>query len=76
MKKLFILILLSGCCTLNEGYVRQDRKYFDTMTPRVLEMIDDTEIYDEDQKQDLRDRLHGNNTRISAAEALLKEAKE
>lgn len=75
MKKLLLvcIIALAGCCTLNEDYVQQDRKDFDTFAPRVRKMIDDTTLYDAAQKQDMRDRLEGRDARITAAEDFNKE---
>jgi len=76
MKNLLLVcvIALAGCCTLNEDYVRQDRKDFDTFAPRVEKMINETTLYDEDQKQDMRDRLKGRDARITLAEDFIKEA--
>ena len=67
------ILFLAGCCTLNEAYVKQDRKDFDTLRPRIEAMLDETSLYDEHQKQDIRDRLNGREARITQAEATFKE---
>jgi hypothetical protein len=76
MKKLILILFLTGCCTLNQDYVRQDRKDFDTFTPRIEKMIDDTTLYTGAQKEDMRDRLKARNLRITEAEALLEKPSE
>lgn len=73
MKKLLIILFMTGCCTLNEDYVRQDRKDFDTMTPRIMRMLNDTTLFTDFQKGDIEDRLNARDAKISAAEALLKK---
>ena len=61
---------------MNEAYVRQDRKDFDTFTPRIEKMIDNSTFYTDAQKEDMRDRLKGRNLRITEAEALLEKPSE
>lgn len=68
MKKLILILFLTGCCTLNQDYVEQDRKDFDTFTPRIEKMIDDTTLYSDAQKQDMKDRLKARDARITQAE--------
>ena len=69
MKKMMMLaaMLLVGCGSLQRQYVEQDAADFKTMSPRVLKMIDETQLYDEDQKQDMRDRLTARELRIQKA---------
>lgn len=73
MKKLLLIILLSGCCTLNEDYVRQDRKDFNTFTPRIEKMINESTFYTDAQKEDMRDRIKARNLRITVGEATFKK---
>ena len=56
-KMLFALVLLAGCGTLHEKYVKQDRANYETLAPRVRKMLTSTTEYDDDQKQDIEDRL-------------------
>ncbi len=58
MKKyLLILVLLSGCETLHENYVKQDRQNYETLAPRIEKMMETSDHYTEDQEQDIKDRL-------------------
>ena len=51
-----ILLLMSGC-TLHGDYVKQDRANYETLAPVVSKMLTETKLYDEDFKDDIRDRL-------------------
>jgi hypothetical protein len=72
MKRFLIILFLATGCGLNEDYIKQDRKDYDTFAPRVMKMIDETSLYDNEQKQDMRDRLEARNARIKAAEEYVK----
>ena len=78
MKKLLLAmtLLFAGCCTLQEDYIRQDRKDFATFTPRIKVMIAETTKYDAAQKQDMLDRLTARDLRITEAEAYIKGKKD
>jgi len=69
-----LVIVFSGCCGLQQAYVEQDRRDFDTMTPRVKRMIEATDLYDDDQKQDMLDRLTGRDLRITRGEEAFSES--
>jgi len=56
MKRLMIsLVLLMGCGTLHEDYVKQDRNNYETLWPCIEEMLE-TSDYSEDKKLDIKDR--------------------
>jgi len=57
-KMLFAVVLLAGCGTLNEKYVKQDRANYETLAPRIRAMLQETKLYDKDQKADIEDRLN------------------
>jgi len=66
--KILLVLLLSGC--LCQDYVEQDRRNYDTLAPRITRMLGSTTEYDEDQKQDIKDRLQSWDTRLTQAEKL------
>ena len=53
---LTLALLISGC-TLHGDYVKQDRANYETLAPVVSKMLTETKLYDEDFKEDIRDRL-------------------
>ena len=63
---LLALVLCTGCCTLNQDYVKQDRKNYETLAPRIRKMLTSTTEYDDSQKQDIEDRLQGWDTKTAA----------
>lgn len=67
------LVLLAGCCSLNENYIRQDRANYETLAPRVRKMLVTTTEYDDDQKQDIEDRLQGWDASSAAGMETIRE---
>lgn len=59
MKYLLCLVLLTGCGSLDAAYVKQDRANYETLAPRVRELLDKTDIFPADEEDDIRDRLNG-----------------
>jgi len=59
MRRLAIILVLffSGCCTLNENYVKQDRMNYETLAPRIRIFVSSSDQFTDDQKQDIKDRL-------------------
>lgn len=59
MRKLMLglTLVLAGCGSLHEGYVRQDRANYETLAPRVRKMLKTTTEFDAQQKTDIYDRL-------------------
>ena len=53
---LILMLLLCGCGSLHESYVKQDRNNYETLWPRVEKMLEATDIFDEDQEKDINDR--------------------
>ncbi len=70
---LFILVLLAGCGTLHENYVKQDRANYETLAPRIRKLMETSDHYDEDQEADIEDRLQGWDAKTTQALATLKE---
>ena len=58
MRKLLLSLVLifSGCGSLHEEYVKQDRNNYETLWPRIEKMLESTTEYDDDQKADIQDR--------------------
>lgn len=73
MRILLVSLLLSGCCGLQQVYVEQDRRNYDTLAPRIEKLMETSDHYDEDQEQDIRDRLVGWNLRITKGEESFSE---
>jgi hypothetical protein len=67
------IILLAGCCTLNENYIRQDRKNYETLAPRIRTMLETTAAFDDAQKRDIEDRLQGWDAKSTQAMETLAE---
>lgn len=69
----FILIL-AGCGSLHENYVKQDRNNYETLWPLVEEMLE-TAPYDTVKKLDIKDRgMAWDLWTSEALEAIKKEA--
>jgi hypothetical protein len=58
---------------LQKEYVQQDRRSYDTLAPRIEKLMETSDHYDEDQEQDIRDRLNMWEARILIAEEALGE---
>lgn len=67
MKKLLLVFLLTGCGSLHESYVKQDRSNFETLAPKVNILLDNSSILPPDEEQDIRDRLNSWDARTTAA---------
>ena len=68
MKKLILaLVLLCGCGSLHENYVRQDRANYETLAPRIRKMMTTTTEYTPVQQADIEDRLQGWDAKTLAA---------
>ena len=68
MRLLLASLLLSGCCSVTQrSYVEQDKANFDTLAPRILDLVERTRSLDKEQKQDIRDRLTAWERRILKA---------
>ena len=52
-----LVVVLAGCGTLHEKYVRQDRANYETLAPRVRKMMAASEVYSPMQEKDIEDRL-------------------
>ena len=78
MKKtiLVLAILLSGCGSLQENYVKQDRANYETLAPRIRKLMETSDHYDADQEQDIEDRLQGWDAKTTQALAAIKKAKK
>lgn len=68
-----LAIVLAGCGTLNEKYVKQDRMNYETLAPRIRKMLTSTTEYDGDQKKDIEDRLQAWDTWSAEGVASLEE---
>lgn len=73
MMKIWLCLSLTffgsvGCGSLQAQYVAQDAANYRTLAPRVRAMVDETSLYDSDQKQDIRDRLVAWELRIKKAQ--------
>ena len=64
-----VILILAGCGSLHEDYVRQDRANYETLAPRIRKMLTSTTEYDDAQKQDIEDRLQGWDAKSAAAVA-------
>lgn len=78
MKKLLLagIIMLAGCGSLQESYVKQDRANYETLAPRVRKLMETSEHYTAEQEQDIEDRLQGWDAKTTQALADIKKAKE
>ena len=61
------IIMLAGCGSLQENYVKQDRANYETLAPRVRKLMETSDHYDADQEQDIEDRLQGWDAKTTAA---------
>lgn len=57
MKYIWVLVLCTGCCGLNEAYVKQDRANYETLAPVVRKYLNETDILDDETEADVEDRL-------------------
>ena len=78
MKKyLCILILLVGCGSLHEDYVKQDRANYETLAPVISSLLAESKKMSAADKADVEDRLQGWDTKTTAAlESIAKEKKQ
>jgi len=75
MRKLMLglTLVLAGCGSLHENYVKQDRANYETLAPRVRKMLKTTTEYDAAQKQDIEDRLQAWDASSQAGMDSIKE---
>lgn len=73
MKKLIGLLLVAGCCSLPVDYVKQDRRNYETLAPRIRKLLETSDYYDEDQEADIEDRLQAWDFKTAQALASIAE---
>lgn len=65
------LVLVVGCCGLQEEYVAADRANYEALKPFIQSWVDTDSTLDADDKLDFQDKLIGWNARIERAEKSL-----
>jgi len=78
MKKLLIsaVLALTACGSLQESYVKQDRKNFETLAPRIRTMMAKSDVYTPAQEADIEDRLQAWEAWTDAALKTIEEEKK